>query len=474
VEGGENVLKMCREDRTSVIEQVKTGKLDAVELSTTNLVDEILLSMHDHGLLKCLENGIVDTRAHNITVPYSVVLTSAIAAKMKVQTSLTDIPYAISDHRLLAKLGYALVDKENGVGKSLMTEGSIRFLVGKYSAEDFITGYNTTVQKYIMPHMDMVPNIHILDCTDIEVNFQNTNYEKSGIGHSKRLAGGEEVYARGYKLATLRGLVNDSGIIEEIRFGSLNTHDLMLSEEMLATTKVFKPGDILVNDRGFMSRYMMNYLKTVRCVDTYIPLRKSMDVYQVAVSVATKENQWRNHPNKKFPTQRISFVTDLGEYWRSEYEDEIPDVPINGCVVWDTETDHYAVFVTTDTTKSAEMILNTYSLRPEIEEDYRQLKDFWKLEDFKSTKYNMICFHIVCVLFGYLFFQLFTMLPEGEQYAHKSLPVLLKSYSAKSQSFVILYEGSHFCILELIELLDIFVICSNTTRTYIKEILAGR
>lgn len=465
------MLKMCIEDRTSVIEQVKNGKLDAMELSTTNLVDEILLSMHDHGLLKYLENGISDTRAHNITVPYSVVLTSAIAAKMKVQTSLTDIPCAISDHRLLAKLGYALVDKENCVGKSLMTEGSIRFLVGKYSAEDFIAGYNTTVQKYIMPHMDMIPNIHILDCTDIEVNFQNTNYEKSGVGHSKRLAGGEEVYARGYKLATLRGLVDDSGIIEEIRFGSLNTHDLMLSEEMLATTKVFKPGDILVNDRGFMSRYLMNYLKTVRCVDTYIPLKKDMEAYKMAVLVAQEDNQWRVHPNKRYPTQRISFVSDLGEYWRSEYEDEIPDVPINGCVVWDTETDHYAVFVTTDTTKSAEMILNTYSLRPEIEEDYRQLKDFWKLEDFKSTKYNMICFHIVCVLFGYLFFQLFTMLPEGEQYAHKSLPVLLKSYSAKSQSFVILYAGSDFCILTLFQLLELYSISTDEIKTMFKVIM---
>ena len=73
------------------------------------------------------------------------------------------------------------------------------------------------------------------------------------------------------------------------------------------------------------------------------------------------------------------------------------------------------VFATTDLTKSAREIVKTYELRPEIEEDYRQLKDFWQIEDFKSTQYNVICFHIVCVLFGYLFFQLYTMLPEGAQ-----------------------------------------------------------
>jgi hypothetical protein len=66
-------------------------------------------------------------------------------------------------------------------------------------------------------------------------------------------------------------------VIEEIRFGAINIHDLTLSEDMLKTTKVFNKGDILINDRGFMSRELMNYLKTERGVDTYIPLRENMN-----------------------------------------------------------------------------------------------------------------------------------------------------------------------------------------------------
>ena len=45
----------------------------------------------------------------------------------------------------------------------------------------------------------------------------------------------------------------------------------------------------------------------------------------------------------------------------------------------------------TDLTKSAEEIVMIYELRPEVEEDYRQIKDYWLLEEFKSTKYNFIC-----------------------------------------------------------------------------------
>ncbi len=38
----------------------------------------------------------------------------------------------------------------------------------------------------------------ILDCTDLEVNYDNPNYEYSGIGISKN----DDKPARGYKLAT--------------------------------------------------------------------------------------------------------------------------------------------------------------------------------------------------------------------------------------------------------------------------------
>ena len=68
-------------------------------------------------------------------------------------------------------------------------------------------------------------------------------------------------------MSTLRGIVNDTGIIEDIRFGSIEVHDLSLSEDMVKTSPMLKPGDILINDRGFISRDLMNYLKTERKVE---------------------------------------------------------------------------------------------------------------------------------------------------------------------------------------------------------------
>ena len=102
----------------------------------------------------------------------------------------------------------------------------------------------------------------------------------AGVGHSKR----DDKPTRGYKMSTLRGIVNDTGIIEDIRFGSIEVHDLSLSEDMVKTSPMLKPGDILINDRGFISRDLMNYLKTKRKVDTYIPLKRNMLAYQQANS----------------------------------------------------------------------------------------------------------------------------------------------------------------------------------------------
>lgn len=161
------VLRCCKNNKESVLEQVKSGKLDAIALSTTNLVDDIILSMHTREILDCLTQGIQDKRKHNKTVPYNVIWASAIASKMKVHTSLTDIPYAITDHRVLGELGYSLyddseysvqksldtsnwivsgyVDSQNGFGAMIRTRWTARFTMGSVSGGKYkISNYKVT------------------------------------------------------------------------------------------------------------------------------------------------------------------------------------------------------------------------------------------------------------------------------------------------------------------------------------------
>jgi hypothetical protein len=390
----------------------------------------------------------VDKRRRNKQIPLPIIITLSVAAKLKQHTSLTDIPFAITDGQTLAELGYGMWDTERDLAKGLLDEGTIRNLLGKYEAAEFVEGYNHCVREHILPKAGVIADVHLLDCTELEVALDNANYEGSSVIKD------EDGPRRGYKLATLRGVAGDGGVIEEIRLGTIKEHDLPLSRDMILNSPMLKPGDILVNDRGFLSRDLLNELKSRRGVDSYLPLRKSMDAYQQAVSLAKEAGKWTAHPNRKRKTQKIAFVQGLGDMWRSK--DIAQDVPINGCVVWDTRTDDLYVFVTTDEQASAKQIIQTYEMRPEIEEEYRQLKDFWQMDDLKSTKLHVNAYHMVCTLLGYLLFQLYVMTEEGSRWAGQSLPVIVKKYPPQGPKTVILYIGHFFGVFAFLELIQLY------------------
>lgn len=145
---------------------------------------------------------------------------------------------------------------------------------------------------------------------------------------------------------------------------------------MIKTTSCFHDDDILIMDRGFISRDVINYPKNKRNVDVYIP-----------------------------------------DYWISSNKDE--DVDLNACIVWFRDTQKYAVSVTTDISKTGKEIISIYQLRPKIE------------EDFKSTKLNVISFHIICVL----------------------------------------YISENFCVMSLGEFIELRDICSEDIKEYLLEFI---
>jgi hypothetical protein len=239
---------------------------------------------------------------------------------------------------------------------------------------------------------------------------------------------------------------------------------------MIHDTKLLKNGDILIEDRGFISREMLNYLKTMRGVSVYIPLKKNMEAYDIAVSAAKLENKWSAHPNKKRDKQMIAYVEDIGRHWSCGRTQD--DVPLNACVVFDKPKDDYYVIVTSDITATARQIIRTYELRPEIEEDYRQIKDFWKIENFRSRKLPVIAFHIISTLLGYLFFQLYTMMVEGEKWQNKSLPVALKKYKVMEPTQIIVCVGRYFALFPLLEFMKLYASFGADVRSRLDVILA--
>lgn len=195
-----------------------------------------------------------------------------------------------------------------------------------------------------------------------------------------------------------------------------------------------------------------------------------MVLYGDAVQLAKASSKWNKDPNGKRKNQEIQLVKDLGQLWESDHPNE--DVAINACVVHDNKDDEYYVFMTTDVAKTAKQIINIYEMRPEIEEDFRQMKDFWKLEDFKSTQYHYVTYHIIMTLMGYVFFQIYKNLEEGQVYIGKSLPIVAKNHKEVKPKAVVIYVGQYFGIFPFLEFLQLYAECTAEVRRLLDLVLA--
>lgn len=175
------MIQICRNDKEKVYEAIRTGKIDVAEMSFPNLIDDIILTMNRRGLTDLLTHALTDKRRDNSHIPFDILLCLAVTAKFKCKTSLTDVPFAVTEAELLAELGWNIWDNERDVNEGLFSESMMRKLLTKYKSEEWVSFYNGYVQKYLIKELDIQPCIHILDCTKVLVNLDNENYENSSV-----------------------------------------------------------------------------------------------------------------------------------------------------------------------------------------------------------------------------------------------------------------------------------------------------
>ena len=175
--GAIEMIQICHNEKEKVYQAIRTGNIDAAAMSLPNLIDDILLTMKKHNLLKPLSFALEEKRRDNHHIPLDILLCLAVAAKMKQKTSLTDVPFAVTNAELLAELGWNIWNTERDINEGLFSESVMRKLIAKYSSEEWISFYNDYVQKQVLETMQLQPSIHILDCTKIPVNHNNENYK---------------------------------------------------------------------------------------------------------------------------------------------------------------------------------------------------------------------------------------------------------------------------------------------------------
>lgn len=487
---------MKRYDKEKVIKiltKEEANKINAFNI-VPNLSDKVLdYNEKVFNFTDIVTDNLEEKRKYNSKLEVALFVMAGMQARMKQQFSISELPLALTSEEVINKLN---INIEYDKDKSLLKEANVRAFLNRYEQNDkeeiefnndFIKSFNKITEVYLSK-AEIESNIHILDCSVLDVNLDNSNYEGSSVTYK----GGKKL--RGYKIGLLRGVTPNGGVTEEICMSTAKTHDLDMSKEMIINTKYLKEGDYLLEDRGFLD--ILTFRKLVRKkINIIIPVKKNMEIYKAAKEEAISKNEWKKHPNSKRKGQDIVLVENLELFWLTDNDkikkiDKVKlDYKINACVIrFDKKlnkkvlTDEeiidgdekyaYAVIITNDTNIDANEIIRLYEMRSEIEEDFRQLKDFWGLNTYKSTKYIIISFIIMLSLLSYNLYQVYKESEEGKSYIGKNFIVEERKglYIVKGVRTAIIVND-YFAIFYQDELLDLYVELSKKMREQLKQLL---
>ncbi len=190
---------------------------------------------------------------------------------------------------------------------------------------------------------------------------------------------------------------------------------------------------------------------------------------QEAIQLAEMADKWEAHPSRA--EQRIAWCAVWSICGQSV------TCPLNACVIrfWNKKkkrTDHI-VLVTTDLELSASWIVRHYEERPEIEQDYEQMKSGgWQLKKLSSTRYSEIVFYVLTVVLSYSLYHLFANTQAGARFADKTRQALAFEQLRTQRTHIIVYAGGYFEIFETLRFVQMVLQLSAPVQEQLRTWLA--
>jgi hypothetical protein len=425
-------IKLWARHGDAVRQAIELGEFVHLDTASEELTDAFLLFAIQSGLLAKWADAFPDPRS-DPEIRMEVILASHLAARFAGLYSMRKTGYVLRSASVLGALGYSvevlepeqglslrgtsddklisgdvlrklLVKLENHVDRNAPLrlppyEPSLAVKVRKRASRRAVKGsvdaaeaearaqrvatklvdwYNDTVGPSLLQYARVGTGrrIHIVDTTHGEVPLETGTYECSGV-----VKHDDGSRSRGYKLATLRTLLDHAGLITQGGLCPIQVHDLPLCRLFFETAPVLRAGDLVLEDRGFVDGETLTLLKRQRRVDVIVPLKSTMLSYTEAVQLAELQDAWQPHPSRDH--QHIAFVKGVEPLW------EACQVPLKACVIryWNRKKaalDHI-VLVTTDHQLTGPWIVRHYEERPEIAQDYEQMKSGgWQLKKLRG------------------------------------------------------------------------------------------
>jgi hypothetical protein len=489
-------IKLWARNGDAVRQAIELGELVHLDTASEELTDEFLLFAIQSGLVSKWAEAFPDPRQEP-EINMEVIVASHLAARFAGLYSMRKSGYVLRSASVLGALGYSVEVLEPAQGLSLRGTSDDKLISGdvlrkllvklenqvdlneplrvppyepsltvkvhqrasrravkgvvdvaeaemraQRVAAKLMAWYNDKVGPSLLAYARVGKGrrIHIVDTTHVEVPLETGTYECSGV-----VKNDDGSRSRGYKLATLRTLLDHGGVITQVGLWPIQVHDLPLCRLFFETASVLRQGDLLLEDRGFVDGETITLLKQQRHVDVIVPLKATMLSYTEAVQLAELQDAWQPHPTRDH--QHIAFVKGVEHLWAA------CQVPLNACVIryWNRKknaVDHI-VLVTTDERLNGVWIVRHYEERPEIEHAYEQMKSGgWQLKKLSATRYSEIVFYVLTVVLSYSLYHVFSNTRAGSRFADKPRQALAFDQLRSRRTHIIAYAGGHFEIFE--------------------------
>ena len=514
-------LRLWARDGEAVRQALELGEIAHIETASEELTDEFLLFAIESGLLQTWAEAFPDPRREP-EIGMEVILPAHLAARFAGLYSMRKAGYVLRSARVLGALGYSVEVIEPAQGLSLRGTSDDKLFSGdvvrkllvqmeqqadlsqaarllpppeprvavkvrerasrravkqavdaaeaearaRQVAAQLVAWYNQHVGVSMVQYarLGRGRRLHILDTTHVEVALETGTYECSGVVKNE-----DGTYARGYKLATLRTLLDSAGLLTHVALSPIQVHDVALCRPLLEQAAVLRPGDLLLEDRGFIDGATLAALKCTRQVDVIIPLKANMLATQEAIALAELADTWEAHPSRT--EQTIAWVRGVEHMWPECH------VPLNACVIrfWHKKKQRidHIVLVTTDLQLSASWIVRHYEERPEIEQDYEQMKSGgWQLQKLSSTRYSESVFYVLTVVLSYSLYHLFANTQAGGRFADKTRQAIAFEQLRTQRTHIIVYAGCHFDIFETLSFVQMVLQCAPPAQEKLRVWLA--
>ncbi len=266
----------------------------------------------------------------------------------------------------------------------------------------------------------------------------------------------------------------------------------------------------LLVDRGFLDGAKIAHCKREHGIDTVIPLRKNMDLYQDVLGLlqlpdvtfapyqppkrepldgprlpeappkvqkrerkrqktiaAKKEEEPPPPPEKTLVRSEVAAIEGLRS-WSS------CSVPLNVVVNREVYADgHEKIWMLVDTKPFDDEHVpartrDDYILRTQIEEGHRQLKCFWDLASFTSRAFSLVLNQIVFVTLAYNLLQLFLLRQDRAKLNRRSRNRVLDQL-LPTDTVIIIYYDNRFATLTTLEYTEILLTLAEPARKKILE-----